>query len=217
MHEAAEEEAESHTAQADGSPAQGGMSKVLTVWDVVAYGIGSTLGAGIYSIVGSGALKAGPAIVLSFCVAAIACLFSAFSYMEFAARVPIAGSAYTFTYVCLGELAAWFVGWNLTLEYAISAAVVARAWSANLQFFLAQIGWDQPWIKEIDVSWGIIDNISPMSMAICLVCMGILMLGAKESSNMNIFITGQKMQQQQQQQRSTKHTEEHTHRASTRT
>lgn len=106
MHEAAEEERESATGGEDDgagglTPVQaGGMAKVLTVWDVIAYGIGSTLGAGIYAITGSGAADAGPAVVLSFVVAAVACLFSAFSYMEFAARVPIAGSAYTFTYVC---------------------------------------------------------------------------------------------------------------------
>jgi amino acid transporter len=139
LHEAAEEEAETAAADSaaaaasggNGAPA-GGMAKVLTVWDVIAYGIGSTLGAGIYAITGAGAHAAGPAVVLSFCVAAIACMFSAFSYMEFAARVPIAGSAYTFAYVALGELAAWFVGWNLTLEYGPSAAASpARAPSCS--------------------------------------------------------------------------------------
>lgn len=99
MHEAAEEEAELDGVDADGKSVAGGLAKVLTVWDIIAYGIGSTLGAGIFAITASGTLAAGPAIVISFIVAAIACLFSAFSYMEFAARVPIAGSAYTFTYV----------------------------------------------------------------------------------------------------------------------
>lgn len=196
MHEAAEEEAESRTGGDDDghgglTPIQeGGMAKVLTVWDVIAYGIGSTLGAGIYAITGSGAAAAGPAIVVSFLVAATACLFSAFSYMEFAARVPIAGSAYTFTYVCLGELAAWFVGWNLTLEYAISAAVVARTWSSNLELFINQIGGNYPsWLSSISVEWGITHDLSIMSAVICLVCMCILLLGVKESSNFNIFIT----------------------------
>ena len=157
---------------------------------MIAYGIGSTLGAGIYAITGSGAAAAGPAIVVSFLVAAVACLFSAFSYMEFAARVPIAGSAYTFTYVCLGELAAWFVGWNLTLEYAISAAVVARTWSSNLQLFINQIGGNYPtWLSSISVEWGITQDLSIMSLVICLVCMCILLLGVKESSNFNSFIT----------------------------
>lgn len=100
LHEAAEEEAELDGVDVDGkSTGGGGLAKVLTVWDIIAYGIGSTLGAGIFAITASGTAAAGPAIVLSFIVAAVACLFSAFSYMEFAARVPIAGSAYTFTYV----------------------------------------------------------------------------------------------------------------------
>jgi APA family basic amino acid/polyamine antiporter len=84
---------------------------------IIFYGVGSTVGAGIFVITGQGALSAGPAVVVSFALAALCCLFSAFSYAEFAARVPVSGSAYTFTYVCVGELAAWFVGWNLTLEY----------------------------------------------------------------------------------------------------
>jgi len=206
LHEAAEEEAEANgaaeaaAAAADaGAPAaaagSGGMAKVLTVWDVIAYGIGSTLGAGIFAITGSGAHAAGPAVVLSFCVAAVACLFSAFSYMEFAARVPIAGSAYTFVYVCMGELAAWFVGWNLTLEYAISAAVVARTWSRNLELFTnklcEQTGYGKypSWLSDVAVHWGVINDLSPMSAVICLICMGILLLGVKESSNFNMFIT----------------------------
>ena len=92
------------------APGAPGLKKCLTRWDVLFYGVGSTVGAGIFVITGQGARAAGPAVCLSFGLAALCCLCSAFSYAEFAARVPVSGSAYTFTYVCLGELAAWFVG-----------------------------------------------------------------------------------------------------------
>jgi amino acid transporter len=90
---------------------------------------------------------------------------------------------------CLGELASWFVGWNLTLEYAISAAVVARTWSSNLALFINNIGGNYPtWLDTYDVG-GPLTNISPMSAVICVICTCILLIGVKESSNMNIFIT----------------------------
>ena len=106
------------------------------MYDVIAYGVSSTIGAGIFVSTGAGALSAGPAVMVSFLLASVSCLFSAFAYCEFASRVPVSGSAYTFTYVTLGELAAWFIGWNLTLEYCISAAAVARAWASNFLLFL---------------------------------------------------------------------------------
>ena len=84
------------------------------------------MGAGIYSLIGVGAEEAGPAISLSFLFCGLACIFTSLSYSEFAARVPIAGSAYTFVYASFGEFAAWLVGWNLTLGYGVSAAVIAR-------------------------------------------------------------------------------------------
>src|SRR3989338_10296688 len=97
------------------------LKKCLTVWDLLGYGVASTVGAGIYVVTGKVAAQdAGPALVLSFIFASLASLISAFSYSEFAARIPVSGSAYSFTYVTLGEFMAWFIGWNLTLEYAIS-------------------------------------------------------------------------------------------------
>ena len=104
------------------------LQRSLGLTDVIAYGIGSTVGAGLFVVTGKAAKDfAGPAVSLSFAVAAIACLFSAFCYAEFAARVPVNGSAYSFAYATLGEGLAWFIGWNLTLEYGISAAAIARA------------------------------------------------------------------------------------------
>jgi APA family basic amino acid/polyamine antiporter len=90
-------------------------------------GLGSTVGAGIFVIYGVVAsTTAGPAIVFSFLFAAIASFLSALCYSEFAARIPLSGSAYTFAYMSMGEFLAWFIGWNLTLEYGVSAAAVAR-------------------------------------------------------------------------------------------
>ncbi len=108
-------------ADAESSEGHEGLKKCLSRWDVVAYGVSSTVGAGIFVItgerlfegvlrlLGTGALAAGPAVVISFLIASVCCLCSAFCYAEFAAKVPVSGSAYTFTYVCMGEFAAWFV------------------------------------------------------------------------------------------------------------
>lgn len=138
-------------------------------------------------ITGQGAQSAGTGVVLSFALASLCCLFSAFSYAEFAARVPISGSAYTFTYVCLGEFIAWFVGWNLTLEYSISAAAVARGWASNVVLFFRQAGVDAPdWLDDYDVGF---TSLSPLSLLICLICMVLLISGAKESARINLVVT----------------------------
>eukprot|EP01132_Coremiostelium_polycephalum_P006061 gene6061-7550_t len=100
-----------------------GLNKCLGVLDIISYGVGSTVGAGVFVSIGIAiATKAGPGTLLSFLFSAIACLISAFCYSEFSTRIPVSGSAYTFAYVALGEATGWFIGWNLTLEYAISAA-----------------------------------------------------------------------------------------------
>lgn len=170
-----------------------GLKKCLTRWDVMAYGVGSTVGAGIFVTTYTGAQHAGPiGVVMSFVVASVACMFSAFAYAEFSARVPVSGSAYTFSYVCLGELAAWFVGWNLTLEYAISAAAVARGWSDNVVLMFNQFGWNAPsWLNSIELgsAGGTNWNVSLLSVLICAVCTVLLLAGAKESANFNKFIT----------------------------
>ena len=169
-----------------------GLLKVLTVWDVIAYGVSSTIGAGIFVSTGAGALSAGPAVMVSFLLASVSCLFSAFAYCEFASRVPVSGSAYTFTYVTLGELAAWFIGWNLTLEYCISAAAVARAWASNFLLFFSQIGLHLPeWLASVALikDGEYLQSLSPLSAVICIVCTLVLLLGVKESSRVNMAVT----------------------------
>ena len=114
------------------------LRKALGPWALIAFGLGSMVGGGIFATIGLGVhTYAGPSVVLSFIFAGLACVFAAFAYAEIASMVPVAGSAYTYTYATLGEFIAWIVGWNLILEYALSAAPDANIFSANMQQFLA--------------------------------------------------------------------------------
>ena len=118
------------------------LKKELTAWDLTFFGVGVVIGTGIFVLTGQQAYtNAGPAIVLSFVVAGIACGLAGLCYAEFASTVPVAGSAYTFSYATLGELIAWIIGWDLVLELALGAAVVSRGWSAYLQNLLDLPTW----------------------------------------------------------------------------
>ena len=113
------------------------LRRTLGPWGLTALGIGAVIGGGIFVITGQAAANhAGPAIMLSFVLAAICCTFCALAYAEFAAMVPVSGSAYTYTYATLGELAAWFIGWMLVLEYGVSASAVAVSWTGYFLSFL---------------------------------------------------------------------------------
>ena len=121
----------------------GGLEKTLGVWDLIILGVGAIIGSGIFAVVGIAAAGspdgtspgAGPALIVSMVIAAIACVFSALCYSEFATMIPVAGGAYTYTFATLGEFAAWIVGWILMLEYAIGFIAVACAWTNHfLQF-----------------------------------------------------------------------------------
>ena len=119
----------------------GGLTRVLGSMDLVGLGVGAIIGAGIFVLTGTAAAKyAGPAIVLSFVVAAIGCAFAGLCYAEFASLIPIAGSAYTYGYATLGEIFAWIIGWDLILEYAFGAATVAVGWSGYVNSFLQDLG-----------------------------------------------------------------------------
>jgi basic amino acid/polyamine antiporter, APA family len=118
------------------------LKKSLSALDLTVFGIGVIIGTGIFVLTGQqAAINAGPAVVLSFLLAAVACGLSALCYAEFASTVPVAGSAYTFSYATLGEFVAWIIGWDLVLELALGAAVVARGWSAYLQGLLGLPDW----------------------------------------------------------------------------
>ena len=126
-----------------------GLEKTLGVVDLIVLGVGAIIGSGIFAVVGIAAagsadgssLGAGPALVISMIIAAIACIFSALCYSEFATMIPVAGGAYTYTFATLGEFAAWMVGWVLMLEYAIGFIAVACAWSNHFVQFLS--GFDK--------------------------------------------------------------------------
>ena len=134
-------------AQAEADIAErGGLRRTLTKWHLTALGVGATIGAGIFAttgtaIVGDAARPgAGPAIVLSFLLTAVACGFAALCYAEFAAMVPISGSAYTYAYASLGELVAWIIGWDLIIEYAVGNIGVAIGWAAYFREFVSHFG-----------------------------------------------------------------------------
>jgi APA family basic amino acid/polyamine antiporter len=124
-----------------------GLKKILSVRDLTSMGIAAVLGAGIFSTIGAAAYNGGPGISLLFIITAVTCGFSALCYAEFASRVPIAGSPYTYAYVSFGELIAWIIGWALILEYAIGNIVVAISWSGYFNNLLEGFGLHlPPWL-----------------------------------------------------------------------
>ncbi len=121
-----------------------GLNKILGVKDLTFMGIAAVIGAGIFSTIGTAAFNGGPGISILFIITAVTCGFSALCYAEFASRVPIAGSAYTYAYVSFGEIVAWIIGWALILEYAIGNIVVAISWSGYFNNLLQGLGIQLP-------------------------------------------------------------------------
>ena len=128
------------------------LNRVLTVKDLTLLGIAAVVGAGIFSTIGSAASSGGPGVSLLFVITAITCGFSALCYAEFASRVPISGSAYTYAYVTFGELVAWIIGWALILEYGIGNIVVAISWSSYFQNLLEGVGIHLPYWMTTNLS-----------------------------------------------------------------
>ena len=122
----------------------GGMHQILTVRDLTFMGVAAVIGGGIFSTIGQAAFNGGPGVVFLFIITAITCGFTALCYAEFASRVPVSGSAYTYSYVTFGEIVAWIIGWALILEYAIGNIVVAISWSAYFNNILHAIGIHLP-------------------------------------------------------------------------
>ena len=116
------------TAEASATGA-GTLKRSLGPFQLTALGIGAVIGAGIFVMAGLGAHYAGPGLMLSFVLSGLGCAFAGLCYAEFAAMIPLAGSAYTYAYATLGELIAWIIGWDLTLEYAMGASTVSSGWS----------------------------------------------------------------------------------------
>lgn len=163
------------------------LKRVLGPISLVALGVGVIIGAGLFSITGTVAAECtGPSITLSFIIAAIGCCFAGLCYAEFASMIPVAGSAYTYSYATMGELIAWIIGWDLVLEYSVAATTVSISWSRYLVVFLQSIDIYIP--KELSACpWdGGIVNIPAMIIVILLSL--ILMRGTQSSSIFNGFI-----------------------------
>src|SRR3974377_672061 len=123
------------------------LKRALGPVTLTALGIGAVIGAGIFVATGAAAHDvAGPALMLSYCVSGVTCIFAALCYAEFASMAPVAGSAYTYAYTTMGELLAWIIGWDLVLEYAVGAATVANGWSGYFQSVLLKLGIAVPMV-----------------------------------------------------------------------
>ena len=140
-----------------------GLHRVLNVRDLTLMGVAAVIGGGIFSTIGSAAYNGGPGVILLFVITAITCGFTALCYAEFASRIPVAGSAYTYSYVSFGEVVAWIIGWALILEYAIGNIVVAISWSAYFNNILHAMGLDLP--RWLTVGYQTASNIHTAALA----------------------------------------------------
>jgi APA family basic amino acid/polyamine antiporter len=167
------------------------LKRSLTAWDLTLLGIGAIIGTGIFVLTGTAAAnQAGPAIMLSYLAAGLACGFAALCYAEFASMIPIAGSAYTYAYATLGELVAWMIGWDLILEYAVGSMTVAIGWSGYMQRLLAGAGITLPQWMAAAPPVGII-NLP--AVLIVLVIMVLLVVGIRESARANAVMVAVKL------------------------
>ena len=190
------------------------LKRSLGALNLITLGIGAVIGAGIFTLTGqAAALHAGPAVALSFVVAGLTCAFAGLCYAEFASIIPIAGSAYTYGYATLGELVAWIIGWDLTLEYAFGASTVASGWAGYFNSLLQQLGITFPpalttttgnilvkyqgiWIDKMSLPPGVSDVGLPhvtglfnlIAVLIVLLVTTVLVIGIKESANFNSAI-----------------------------
>lgn len=171
---------------------EGSLRRALGPVNLVTLGIGAIIGAGIFVITGQAAAQfAGPAIVISFVLAGTACAFAGLCYSEFASMIPIAGSAYTYSYATLGELIAWIIGWDLILEYAFGAATVAVGWSGYLRAFMHDLGMRLPEMPRSDfMFFGLPLHLryDYVGFLVILVITVILVIGIKESADVTTGI-----------------------------
>jgi APA family basic amino acid/polyamine antiporter len=164
------------------------LRRVLSPWELLLLGIGSTVGAGIFVVTGVAAGSyAGPAVVFSFVISGTVALFAAMCYVELASMVPCAGSAYTYAYAGLGEIWAWIIGWDMILEYAFSISAVAVGWSGYIGTLFANAGLPLPaaLANPFGVSGGIV-NLPAVFVILCITAL--LIIGVKESAMVNNII-----------------------------
>jgi APA family basic amino acid/polyamine antiporter len=169
-----------------------GLKKAVGATQLTAMGVGAIIGTGIFVVIGKGAGIAGPAVILSFVLAAVACTFSALSYAELASSIPVSGSAYTYTYATLGEVVAWIIGWDLILEYGVSVAGIAVGWGGNLNAFLdAAFGFTLPDAISKSPSDGGIFNLPAVFIVLAITFL--LVRGVTESARVNLIMVGIKL------------------------
>jgi APA family basic amino acid/polyamine antiporter len=154
-------------------------------------GVGSIVGTGIFVLTGIGAERAGPGLILSFVIAGFVCAMAALAFAELASMIPVAGSAYTYTYATLGELAAWVVGWCLILEYAIAASAVSVGWSGYVTGWMNDNGWHIPLVLSSGWFDGGIVNLPAIFIA-CVVTL-LLVIGTRESATVNAVLVAIKL------------------------
>jgi APA family basic amino acid/polyamine antiporter len=183
-----------HDLLAESNETEGGLKRSLGSMALVALGIGAIIGAGLFVRTAAAAGNhAGPAVIISFIIAGVGCAFAGLCYAEFASMIPIAGSAYTYSYATMGELVAWIIGWDLVLEYALGAATVAIAWSEYLNKLLQSV-WGveipyglchSPFQQAVDGTHGMVNL--PALFIVFLLSL-VLMRGTKESAAINNII-----------------------------
>src|SRR5690606_8761912 len=169
-----------------------GLKKTLSSRSLVALGIGAIIGAGLFSITGLAAANyAGPGIMISFIIAAIGCAFAGLCYAEFASMIPVAGSAYTYSYATMGEFIAWIIGWDLVLEYAVGAATVASSWSGYLGKLFSSLGVALPqelMMTPFDTVNGVTGIMNLPAVFIVVLMSLLLIRGTSESAFVNTII-----------------------------
>jgi len=164
-----------------------GLKKTLGALDLTLLGVGAIIGTGIFVLTGTGAVQAGPALMVSFIFAAIACGLAALAYAEFSSTIPVAGSIYTYSYATLGELAAWVIGWDLMLEYGLATSAVSVGWSGYLQSLLSGVGVALPTVLTA-APGAVPGQFTLFNLPAFLVMMAItalLSIGIKESARVN--------------------------------
>jgi len=177
----------------DAGPHRGGLRRALGALDLTALGIGAIIGAGIFVMTGVGAREAGPGLIVSFILAGLACAMAALCYAEFAAMIPAAGSAYSYSYATMGELVGWIIGWDLVLEYAVASGAVAVGWSGYFRVILQGIGIHLPHAITFapGTEPGAIVNL-PAALIVLLVS-AVLYVGIRESARLNSAIVAIKL------------------------
>jgi APA family basic amino acid/polyamine antiporter len=178
----------------EGANGEGSLKRTLSSFNLVALGIGAIIGSGLFSLTGlAAANNAGPAVTISFVIGAVACGFAGLCYAEFASMIPVAGSAYTYSYATMGELIAWIIGWDLVLEYALGAATVSISWSQYLIKFLhyfdvtISAAWTMsPWEHLTLADGSTVKGIMNLPAVFIVVVLSLLLIrGTRESALIN--------------------------------